>query len=116
MTVGGRKCIAIGSTLRSGHAHKSAIHAPTRAYFIRNTLATMKYGGKYGGPNQTGARNSWHFATKFHRDESNFVACCHEIPRARLVMLGGRLMILDRIWINDASRMAFVVRERVPGA
>jgi hypothetical protein len=34
----------------------------------------MKYGGKYGGPNQTGARNSWHFATKFHRDESNSVA------------------------------------------
>jgi hypothetical protein len=47
---------------------------PLETYFIRNTLATMKYGGKYGGPNQTGARNSWHFATKFHRDESNSVA------------------------------------------
>ena len=78
-------------------------------YFIRNTLATMKYGGKYGGPNQTSARNfvaRCHeipsgpiefrgAATKLRVAVTNFVACCHEIPRARLVVLGGRLMILE---------------------
>jgi O-methyltransferase domain len=77
------RCVAVSGDFvedvpTSGDAYmmKKVIHDwdDERGYFIGNSQAMMKYGSKYGGPNQTGARNSWHFATKFHRDESNSVA------------------------------------------